>query len=116
MDYIIFMATIQLPFLYVIWKFFNQQLIRNEDSVNLLKKQNEHIARFMDTLKMSLERISEDLYGKGKINTRFFEIERNYKELQKKFSDMEFYTGLNSGEVKKEPVPMSEDVSEKDFV
>ena len=110
MDYIIFMATIQSPFLYLIWRFFRIQNSENKNLIRALKQQNEHRAYFIDTLKMSIERISEDLYGKGKINSRFFEIEKNYTSLKNKINDMEVYTGLNNSE------PYSPVLKEKDFI
>ena len=112
MDYLIFMITIQGPFLYLGWRLFQKQNTENKQLNRSLKKQNEHIANFMDTLKMSIERISEDLYGQGKINSRFFEIEKNYKQLKDKIYDMETYTGLNNSE-KYSPSPV---LKEKDFI
>lgn len=112
MDYIIFMVSIQSPILYVLWRFFQKQNTENKKLVRSLKKQNEHIAHFMDTLKMSIERISEDIYGKGKINSRFFEIEKNYSSLKEKIYDMETYTGLNNAD-SYSPSPV---LKEKDFI
>ena len=66
----------------------------------------------MDTLKTSIERISEDIYGKGKINSRFFEIEKNYAQLKDKIYDMETYTGLNNSE----SYSASPVLKEKDFI
>ena len=96
MDYIIFMITIQAPFLYLIWRLFQKNSLETREELKSLRKQNEHIVNFMDTLKLSFEKMSEDIYGNGKVNSRLFEIEKNFKTLQKQFQDMELYTGLNT--------------------
>jgi len=68
----------------------------NRKTLRTLKKQQEHVSHFIDTLKMSLERMSEDLYGAGKVNARFFKLEKNLKDIEEKLIDMEIYTGLNN--------------------
>ena len=62
---------------------------------------------------MSLERISEDLYGKGKINSRFFSLERNLQEFKAKLEDMEIYTGLNNTKTEFSPPSLLKD---KNFI
>jgi len=98
MEYIIFLLTIQMPFLYFIWKIFQKHSFEVKKDLQHLKKQNEHTANFMDTLRMSVEKISEDIYGKGngKVNSRMFQIEKDFKELRQCFRQMELYTGLNT--------------------
>ena len=96
MDYIIFLITIQVPFLYLIWRLFQKNSLEGREELKSLRKQNEHIVNFMDTLKMSFEKMSEDIYGNGKVNSRLFEMEKNIKSLQKQFRDMELYTGLKT--------------------
>ncbi|MDE0092135.1 MAG: hypothetical protein OXN83_02480 [Oligoflexia bacterium] len=96
MDYIIFMITIQAPFLYLIWRLFQKNSLETREELKNLRKQNEHIVNFMDTLKLSFEKMSEDIYGNGKVNSRLFEIEKNFKTLQKQFQDMELYTGVTT--------------------
>ena len=106
------MATIQIPFLYLIWRFFHRRQSEYKQTLRTLKKQNEHISRFMDTLKMSLERISEDLYGKGKINSRFQDLEGKVLKFQSKLEDMELYTGLTNTKAKEfSPSPVLKDKS-----
>ena len=106
------MATIQIPFLYLIWRLFHKEQFEHKQTLRTLKKQNEHISRFMDTLKMSLERISDDLYGKGKINSRFQELEGKVLTFQSKLEDMELYTGLTNSKVKEfSPAPVLKDKS-----
>ena len=112
MEYIIFMVTIQIPFLYIIWRFFHKERFEQRQDLRNLKKQKEHISRFMDTLKMSLERVSEDLYGTGKINTRFQDLEKQILNFQSKLEDMELYTGLNNVKPKEfSPSPILKDKS-----
>ena len=96
MEYIMFMATIQAPFLYLIWRLFHKEQSEHRQALRNLKKQNEHISRFMETLKMSMEKVSEDLYGKGKINTRFQDLEKKVLHFESKLEDMELYTGLSN--------------------
>lgn len=113
MEYIMFMVSIQTPFLYFIWRLFHKEQKEHRQALRSLKKQNEHISRFMDTLKMSLERVSEDLYGAGKISARFKNLEDNILNFQSKLEDMEIYTGLNNTPESKEfsPSPILKDKS-----
>ena len=105
MEYIIFMVTIQMPFLYVIWKMNQKRSSEINSNMRVLKKKHEHIANFMDTLRLSIEKISEDVYGKGKVNTRLFEAERELQELRKCFRQMEIYTGLQTHHSIEEELP-----------
>ena len=113
MDYIIFMLTIQIPFLYLIVRFFQKNSLEVKNEIKKLRKQNEHIVNFMDTLKMSFEKMSEDIYGNGKVNSRLFEMENQLKAFQKKFRDMELYTGLNASSL--EDLSSSAPLQDKDF-
>ena len=97
MTYIIFLVTIQAPFLYFIWKIFQKRGSKLNKNLQILRKQNEHIANFMDTLRMSVERISKDLYDQtGSVYSRSSEIEKEIQEIKKKFQQLEVYTGLNT--------------------
>lgn len=115
MEYIIFLSTIQLPFLYLIWKFTQKHTLKVNRNMKILKKQNEHIANFMDTLRMSVEKISEDIYGNGKVNSRMFEMENEIQELKKCFQQMEIYTGLNTRGSVLENLSSSGSLKGKDF-
>ena len=114
MDYIIFMATIQAPFLYLIWRLFQKNSLAVREELKNLRKQNEHIVNFMDTLKLSFEKMSEDIYGGGKVNSRIFEIEKKLKTMEKQFQDMELYTGLNTSSSSLEDFSSSP-LKDKDF-
>ena len=113
MEYIIFLFTIQLPFVYLIWRLAQKQTSEVNRNMRILKQQNEHIANFMDTLRMSVEKISEDLYGNGKVNARMFQMEREIKELKKCFQQMEIYTGLNTRNSALEDLPSSKNLKGK---
>lgn len=115
MEYIIFLATIQLPFLYLVWKLFQRHSSETINALRSLKIQQEHIANFMDTLKMSIERISEDIYGNGKVNSRMFQIEKEITDLKKCFNQMEIYTGLNTSSKTLEDISSSASLKEKTF-
>ena len=115
MDYIIFMITIQAPFLYLIWRLFKKNSVEIREELKNLRKQNEHITNFMDTLKLSFEKMSEDIYGNGKVNSRIFAIEKRIKTLQKRFQDMELYTGLNTSANTLEDLSSSASLKDKDF-
>lgn len=115
MEYIIFLVTIQLPFLYLIWKFFQKRNMEINNVLRNLKKQNEHIANFMDTLRMSVEKISEDLYGQGKVNARMFKIEKNIQDIKENLRQMELYTGLNTNSQTIKDLSDSASLQEKDF-
>ena len=84
-------------------------------SLQMLKNQNEHIANFMDTLRMSVEKISEDIYGNGKVNSRMFQIEKEIKELKSRFQQMEMYTGLSANNNPIENLSSTSSLKEKDF-
>ena len=115
MEYIIFLCTIQLPFLYLIGKIFQKQNSKMGRNLRALKKQNEHTANFMDTLRMSVEKISEDIHGNGKVNTRMFQLEKEIKELKDCFRQMELYTGLNTNRKSLEDLA-SPHLRGKDFI
>ena len=115
MEYIIFLLTIQAPFLYFMWKIFQHSGAETSRNMRNLKKQNEHIANFMDTLRMSVEKMSEDIYGNGKVNSRMFQIEKEIKELKKCFHQMELYTGLRTNNQTLEELSSSSSLKEKDF-
>ena len=115
MAYIIFLLTIQAPFLYFIWKLFNRQSLKINRNLQILKKQNEHIANFMDTLRMSVEKISDDIYGKkGAVHSRLDEIEKEIRELKSRMRQMELYTGLNTKDSIEE-IRSSHFIKDKDF-
>ena len=115
MEYIIFLITIQIPFLYLIWKFFQQRNLEAGKNMRALKKQTDYIANFMNTLKMTVEKISEDIYENGKINSRIFQIEKDIKDLKTSFRQMELYTGLRTSEKTFESLSSSSKLKEKDF-
>ena len=115
MDYIIFMLTIQIPFLYLMWRAFEKSRSETRTELKSLRKQNEHIANFMDTLKLSFEKMSEDIYGNGKVNARLFEIENKIKTLKTQFQDMELYTGLNTNSNSLEDFSDSTTLKDKNF-
>ncbi|MCY4321068.1 MAG: hypothetical protein OXC37_01485 [Bdellovibrionaceae bacterium] len=115
MEYIIFMITIQSPFLYLIWRLFQKNSLQIREELKNLRKQNEHIVNFMDTLKLSFEKMSEDIYGNGKVNSRIFQIETSLKNMQKQFKNMELYTGVNTSESSLENLQSSSYLKEKDF-
>ena len=114
MEYIIFLLTIQVPFLYLIWRFFQKRDSSRQKHMLSLKKQNEHIANFMDTLRMSVEKISEDVYGNGKVNSRMFYMEKGLNELKTRIRQMELYTGLRSSD-KLESLSSSSTLKDKSF-
>ena len=97
MEYIIFLVTIQLPFVYMIWRWFQKYRFENLKALRESKERMDHVASFMDTLRVSVEKISEDIYGKGQVSTRMFNIEKEVKELKKHFHHIEVYTGLGDG-------------------
>ena len=115
MEYIIFLLTIQLPFLYIIWKLVQKQTSEMGRNMRVLKKQKEHIANFMDTLRMSVEKISEDVYGNGKVNSRMFQMERDITELKKCFQQMEIYTGLKTRSSVLDDLTSSSHLKDKEF-
>ena len=105
MEYIIFLITMQVPFLYMIWKMNQKHSSKINSNMRVLKKKHEYITNFMDTLRMSIEKISEDIYGSGKVNSRMFRIEKELQELKKGFREMEIYTGLQTHHNSTEDLP-----------
>lgn len=115
MEYIVFLLTIQVPFLYLIWKFTQKHRAETNKVLRSLKTQNGHIASFMDTLRMSVEKISEDIYGQGKVNSQMFHIEKKIQDMKIRFHQLELYTGLNTSNQDKKPINPSPALKDKDF-
>ena len=116
MAYIIFLITIQSPFLYFIWKLFQRQSLKSNRNLQILRKQNEHIANFMDTLRLSVEKISDDIYNKkGAFPSRLENIEGEIKDIKENLRQMELYTGLNTKTLIEEEINSSPFIKDKDF-
>ena len=102
MEYILFLITIQGPFVYLIWKLFSLSGKKNQELLKVMQDQQRHVANFLDTIRLSVEKISEDLYGSGKVNSRLFDIEKKISNLKKNLKDVELYTGLSTNYSSKE--------------
>ena len=114
MDYIVFLITIQIPFLYFVWKIFQARAEESRKDFHLLKKRTESIANFMDTLRLSVEKISEDIYRGGQVNTKMREMDKTITNLKRSLAELELYTGVsNSASALEE---LSSDNKPRDFV
>ncbi len=100
----------------MIWKITQKQNLEVSRNIRVLKKQNEHIANFMDTLRMSIEKISEDIYGNGKVNARMFQTEKEIEDLKKNFKQIAVYTGLNTKTSALDSLISSNSLKGKDFM
>ena len=114
MDYIIFMLSIQLPFLYIVWKFYQKPFSKNQKEIQALKTQNRSLASFIETLKISIERISENISKGGKVDLKISNTEDEIKQLQKSIRQLEIYTGLSAEDKLPEGFPASS-LKGKDF-
>ena len=95
MDYIVFLLTIQTPFLYLVWKIFQTRAKETRKDFHLLKRRTENIANFMDTLRLSVEKISEDIYREGQVNAKMRKMDGAIKDLKKSLAELELYTGMS---------------------
>lgn len=112
MQYIIFMLTIQLPFIYLVWKFFKNYESKSFQAVKTLSTQTRKTAAVMDMLRMSLEKSTEDVYSRLKA------VEGKPELIESRIYQLEKYTGLrsNSPSINNPSVGSSlSSLDEKDF-
>ncbi len=87
MDYIIFLATMQIPFLYIVWRMFRSQGERMEsrtrEKLRQMDERQKRISHMTDVFKMTLETSRAD--AASQINN----IQGRLRELEK-------YTGLRT--------------------
>ena len=115
MDYIIFLVSIQLPFLYIVWKFYQKPFSKNQKKIQDLEKQNRNLASFVETLKMSIERISDNLSKGGKVDLKISQTEQELRQLQKNVRQLEIYTGLTAEDKLTDGFPPASSLKGKDF-
>ena len=88
MEYIIFLATIQLPFLYFIWKLFKTYQNRLLVNLRILETRIGQLRNLVETLRLSTEKASDDL------EKDLEKIRAVYALTNVRLKQLEKYTGL----------------------
>ena len=87
MDYIIFLATIQIPFVYLVWRMFRSHGSRLErDSRERLRdmdSRQRRVSHLVDIFKMTLEKSQAELAAR-------------IENLEGRVTELEKYTGLRA--------------------
>ena len=82
----------------------------------MLKTQIEHTTKFMDTLAMSIEKMSQDIYRDGKVGSKIAYIEKEVDTMKNRFKQIEIYTGLSLENNAMDDISSSSPLKEKDFI
>ena len=109
MEYFIFLITIQLPFCYLVWKFFQGHETRTASNLRILNTQSERMTHMIDTLRLSIEKSADDLYRRVK------KMETEQKLIKSRIYQIEKYTGLRSNINSPVEFPSSDSIQDKDF-
>ena len=88
MEYIIFLATIQLPFLYFIWKLFKTYQNRLLVNLRILETRIGQLRNLVETLRLSTEKAADDL------EKDLEKIRAVYALTNVRLKQLEKYTGL----------------------
>lgn len=88
MEYIIFLITIQIPFLYFIWKLFKTHQNRTLANLRMLETRMGQIRNLVDALRLSMEKSSENLEKDVE------KIRAIYALTSARINQLEKYTGL----------------------
>ena len=90
MQYIIFLITIQLPFIYLFWKIFQIYQTKYNKILSNLVIQTKTTVNSVDMLRLSLEKSTENIYSRLK------DIEKKQGLIESRIFQLEKYTGLRS--------------------
>lgn len=88
MEYIIFLITIQIPFLYFIWKVFKTHQNRTHTNLRMLETRMGQIRNLVEALRLSTEKSSDDL------EKDMEKIRAIYALTSARINQLEKYTGL----------------------
>ncbi|MGI9548627.1 MAG: hypothetical protein ACR2M7_01415 [Bdellovibrionales bacterium] len=90
MEYFIFLISIQFPFCYLIWKFFQMRSSRIARHIRTLNHQSERTIHLLETLRLSFEKSADDMY------IRMKKMEAEKEMMKTRLQQLEKYTGLRS--------------------
>lgn len=88
MEFIVFLITIQLPFVYLVWRFFKSYESKVLKNLRISTAQNERMSHMIDTLRLSLEKSAEDIYKK------IGELKKEQDQQARRLNQLEEQTGL----------------------
>ena len=88
MEYIIFLITIQTPFLYFIWKVFKTDQKRTLANLRMLETRMGQIRNLVEALRLSMEKSSDD------VEKDMEKIRTIYALTNARLNQLEKYTGL----------------------
>ena len=88
MEYIIFLITIQVPFLYLIWKVFKTHQNRIHANLRMLETRMGQIRNLVEALRLSMEKSSDNLEKDVE------KIRAIYALTSARINQLEKYTGL----------------------
>ena len=89
MEYIIFLITIQTPFLYLIWKVFKTHQNRTHANLRMLETRMGQIRNLVEALRLSMEKSSDNL------EKDMEKIRAIYALTSARINQLEKYTGLD---------------------
>ena len=100
MDYFIFLVTLQLPFIYLFWRFFKSNESRMNTSLRLFKKQIDQTNSLFETLRTigdknreNLEKVCQSLEEE---NSRLkVKVHRYNQFYEERFRQLERCTGIS---------------------
>ena len=100
MDYIIFLVTLQLPFIYLFWRFFKSNEKRINTSLRIFKKQIDQTNSLFETLKAMSTKNRENLEKSCKsleeeINRLKVNVHRYNQFHEERFRQLERCTGIS---------------------
>ena len=117
MDYIIFLVTLQLPFIYLFWRFFKGHERRMNVNLRLFKKQIDQTNSLFETLRAisdkNRETLQETCKNLEEENAQLkLTIQRYNKIYEERLRELERCTGINPS---LSPLASSPPLKGKDF-
>ena len=110
MNYIVFIATLQIPFLYFLWKFFQSYESRVNIKLRMLQKKLDNTDSLCNVMRIAYQK------SKGDMDVEIDSLKAELITAKNHIQQLERYTGLR----KSSPVPTmewnSESLQNKDFI
>lgn len=111
MNYIFFIATLQIPFLYFLWKVFQAYESRTNVKLRMLQKDLDNLEGLQNVMRMAHQKMRDDLNGEIVFLKSELTVAKNH------IQQLERHTGIRQSS----PVPTVEwsdveSVASKDFL
>ena len=110
MSYIVFIVTLQVPFFYFLWKFFQSYESRSNIKLRMLQKDIKNSEGLYNAMRMAYQKTREDLNAEVEFLKSELVVAKNH------IQQLERHTGIRQSS----PVPTmewdSESLKDKDFV